>query len=42
MATEERGDFMGLAAGTQIEPTNQFTVMVVLAMGATVPPETTD
>jgi hypothetical protein len=30
MATEERGDFMGMAAGAQIEPTGQFTVVVML------------
>src|SRR5918995_4919195 len=30
MATEERGDFMGMAAGAQIEATDQFTVVVML------------
>src|SRR5215216_5967042 len=28
-AAEERGDFMGMAAGTQIKPANQFTLVVV-------------
>src|SRR5215213_1934733 len=30
MATEERGDFMGMAAGAQIEPVYQFAAAVML------------
>ena len=30
MATEEGGYFIGMAAGAQIEPPNQFTVVVML------------
>ena len=30
MATKKRGDFMGMAAGTQIEPANEFTVVIML------------
>lgn len=30
MATKKRSDFMGMAAGTQIEPANEFTVVIML------------
>ena len=42
MATEERRNFMSMAAGAQIEPTDQFTVVVMLEINMNKPARKAD
>src|SRR5829696_8225057 len=42
MATKERGNFMRMAAGAQIEPTDQFTIVVMIEIDVNKPARKAD